>query len=61
MVKHTAAHRFVVLPKRWIVEPTFAWRGGSRSFSKGYESRPETAETVLHIAADYPMLRQLAS
>jgi len=25
IVKRTDAHRFVVLPKRWVVERTFAW------------------------------------
>ena len=35
VVKRTEAHRFVVLPKRWIVERTFAWLTWSRRRSQG--------------------------
>lgn len=37
---------FQVLPRRWVVERTFAWLGLSRRFSKDYERLPETAETM---------------
>ncbi len=30
IVKRTDAHRFVVLPKRWIAERTFAWISRNR-------------------------------
>ena len=30
-------HGFQVLPRRWVVERTFAWMGLSRRFSKDYE------------------------
>jgi len=60
IVKRTEAHRFVVLPKRWIVERSFAWLGWSRRLSKDYELRPDTAETMVHIAAAHLMLRRLA-
>ena len=32
---------FQVLPRRWVVERTFAWLGLSRRFSKDYERLPE--------------------
>jgi putative transposase len=38
---------FRVLPRRWVVERTFAWLGLSRRFSKDYERLPETAETMI--------------
>jgi transposase len=60
IVKRTEAHRFVVLPKRWVVERTFAWLGWSRRLSKDYEVRPDTAEAMIHIAAAHLMLRRLA-
>jgi hypothetical protein len=36
--------------KRWIVERTFAWLNWSRRFSKDYELRPSSAETMIYIA-----------
>jgi putative transposase len=53
-------HRFVVLPKRWIVERTFAWLNWSRRLSKDYELRPDSAGTTIHIAHAHLMLRRLA-
>ena len=39
---------FQVLPRRWVVERTFAWLGLSRRFSKDYERLPETAEAMIY-------------
>jgi len=36
---------FVVLPRRWVVERTFAWLSFNRRLSKDYEHLPETSET----------------
>jgi putative transposase len=60
IVKRNAAHRFLVLPKRWIVERTFAWLNWSRRLSKDYELQPASAETMIHIAYAHLMLRRLA-
>jgi len=60
IVKRNEAHRFLVLPKRWIVERTFAWLNWSRRLSKDYELRPASAETMIHIAYAHLMLRRLA-
>jgi putative transposase len=38
---------FQVLPRRWVVERTFAWLGLSRRLSKDYERLPQTAETMM--------------
>jgi len=51
---------FVVLPKRWIVERTFAWLGRSRRLSKDYEALPETSETWIYVAMLHRMLKRLA-
>lgn len=51
---------FVVLPKRWIVERTFAWLGRSRRHSKDYERNPETSEAMIHISMVHLMLKRLA-
>ena len=51
---------FVVLPKRWIVERTFAWLGRSRRHSKDYERNPETSEAMIQISMIHLMLQRLA-
>src|SRR3954451_18858850 len=50
---------FAVLPWRWIVERTFAWLGRWRRLQADYESSPETAEALIHIAMIRLMLRRL--
>ena len=51
---------FEVLPKRWVVERTFAWFGRYRRLSKDYEYLPTTSETMLYAAMVNLMLRRLA-
>ncbi len=53
--------RFVVLPKRWIVERTFGWLGRCRRLSKDYERNPETSETMIRIAMTHLMLKRLTN
>jgi putative transposase len=50
---------FVVLPKRWIVERTFAWLNNHRRLSKDYERFTKTSETMIQIAMIRVMLRRL--
>ena len=38
---------FVVLPKRWIVERTFAWLMNSRRLARDYETLPATSEAMI--------------
>jgi putative transposase len=40
---------FKVLPKRWIVERTFAWLGKYRRLSKDYELLCHTQETMIKL------------
>jgi transposase len=37
IVKRSDLHRFVVLPKRWIVERTFAWISRNRRLAREFE------------------------
>ena len=50
---------FQVLPKRWIVERTFAWLGHYRRLSKDYEELCENSEAMIQIAMIQLMLHRL--
>jgi putative transposase len=51
---------FLVLPRRWVVERTFAWLGQARRLAKDYERLPETAVAMIHAAMSRILLRRLA-
>ena len=51
---------FVVLPKRWIVERTFAWLARHRRHSKDYEKTTSSAENFIYIAMISLMSKRLA-
>jgi putative transposase len=48
------------LPKRWIVERTFAWLGQNRRMSKDYERLPHSGEAFIYVAMSRLMARRLA-
>jgi putative transposase len=51
---------FHVLPKRWIVERTFAWLNRQRRLSKDYERLPATSEAFIYVAMIRLMVKRLA-
>ena len=52
---------FVVLPKRWIVERTFAWLVRYRRHSKDYEKTTASSEAMTYIAMINLMSQRLAN
>lgn len=47
IVKRKEQSKFIVLPKRWIVERTLAWLGSHRRLSKDYEHKTSSSEIFL--------------
>ena len=52
---------FQVLPKRWIVERTFAWLSRSRRLAKDYEHLPECSESWLYLASVHLLTKRLTN
>jgi putative transposase len=50
---------FVVQPRRWVVERSFAWYSRNRRLSKDYEHLCTVSETMVYIASIQVMLKRL--
>lgn len=51
---------FAVLPRRWVVERTFAWITQCRRLGKDYETLPKSSEAMIYLAMTRLMIRRLA-
>jgi putative transposase len=51
---------FQVLPKRWVVERTFAWITRNRRLARDYERRAQSTEAFIYVAMIRLGLRRLA-
>ena len=51
---------FEVLPKRWVVERSFAWMYDYRRLSMDYEYSTPSSEAMVKIAMIRLMIRRLA-
>lgn len=52
---------FAPLPRRWVVERTFAWFGRYRRLSKDYEQNVTSSEAYLYLAMTHLMVHRLAA
>jgi transposase len=51
---------FVVIPRRWAVERTFAWLTAHRRLARDYEPDPATSEAMIRWAAINTITRRIA-
>ncbi len=59
VVKHPGAKKgFVLLPRRWVVERSFAWAARFRRLAKDYERLPETVAGLHFVAFACLMLNR---
>lgn len=58
VVKRNETGKFKVLPKRWIVERTFAWISFQRRMSKDYERNTESSHAFVHLSMVRVMLNK---
>ncbi len=56
-----APRGFRVLPRRWVVERTFAWISHNRRMAKDYERLCATGEAFVYAAMTRLMVRRLAT
>jgi putative transposase len=60
VVRGEGAVGFEPLPKRWVVERTFAWISRNRRMSRDYEYFPRTSEAFIYLAMARTLLRRLS-
>lgn len=58
IIKRNELNTFKILPKRWIVERTFAWIDTNRRNSKNYERLNQTSVAMVHLSAIRIMLNR---
>jgi putative transposase len=51
---------FVVSPKRWVVERSFAWLGWYRGLSRDYEYSPRQSEGMIKLSQIHMLVRRVA-
>lgn len=59
-VVRRAGQEFKVMPRRWVVERTYAWMGWNRRLSKDYERTTSSSEAFCEISMIHLMARRLS-
>jgi putative transposase len=57
--RDTGNSTFEALPRRWVVERSFAWIGRNRRLAKDYERKVQTSECLMKLAMIRLMLKRL--
>jgi len=60
IIRRSDLRRFVVLPRRWVVERTFAWLNRCRRLAKDWEATIASSEAWLLVASIRRMTRRIA-
>ena len=55
-----AAVGFEVIPRRWVVERTFAWMTRWRRLVRDYEKRIDVSKAMIHVALGSLLLRRIS-
>jgi putative transposase len=59
VTRREGAIGFEVLPRRWVVERTFAWLYFFRRLSKDYDYSTSASESMVYLASIRIMLKRL--
>lgn len=59
VLRSDISSKFEVLPKRWIIERTFAWFESYRRLSKDFEFQTETSQAMIQLAMIQLMLNRI--
>lgn len=60
IVRRPQAKGWHLLPRRWVIERTFAWLGRNRRLARDYEGRAAVAAAFMHIATIQLLIRRAA-
>jgi putative transposase len=61
VVKRPDVKKFVVIPKRWVVERSFAWLNCARRLAKDFEKTVRSAQTWILLANIRRMLKKVTT
>jgi putative transposase len=60
-IVHKKEKAFEVLPRRWVVERTFAWLSRYRRLAREYERNPDSSKAMVYVASIRIMLRKICA
>ena len=60
LAKRSQPKGWELLPRRWVIERTFAWFGRNRRLARDYEGIVEAAVAFIHLATIQLIIRRLA-